>query len=99
MELLNSLKSQSETNAEELAKMRTIFKNLNKNNQQPIYKNSSISPNKQSVSVVEEESLDRSPKKSRNFNNSPSLLSSPSVVTKSNLSAAKQKNQSNVLNQ
>jgi hypothetical protein len=34
--------------------MRAIFKNLNKNNQQHIYKNTSISPSKQSISVIEE---------------------------------------------
>lgn len=77
--------------------MRVILKNLNKNYQQPIYKNSSLSPSRQSGSIIEEESEYNHTNKGRNNNHSPSIISSPSVVSKSNPSGIKGKNLQSVM--
>ena len=78
--------------------MRVILKNLNKSYQQPIYKNSSLSPSRQSGSIIEEEGEYNHNSKGRNNHHSPSLVSSPSsIISKSNPSGIKGKNMQNVM--
>jgi hypothetical protein len=60
MDLLASLKQQADLNAEEMTKMKSIFKNLTRHNNQSPLKGSSFSPSKAEEYLLPTDSPQRS---------------------------------------